>query len=79
MAFVNQTWVILDTIYVVQIQLSCKELFRFEKGQFLEFCKLVSMLEIGFHGDTFAARGHYTNDMFHFSLKFCVQLLRVSK
>ena len=36
---------------------------------------LVSMLKIGFHGDTFAAREHSTNGMFHFSLKFCVQLV----
>ena len=27
----------LDNIYVVNIQLCCKKLFRFEKGQFLEF------------------------------------------
>ena len=33
-----------------------KRLFRFEKGQFLEFWKLVTMLKIGFHGDNFAAR-----------------------
>ena len=26
----------LDNIYVVHIQLRCKKLFRFEKGQFLE-------------------------------------------
>ena len=60
----------LDTIYVVHIQRGCKKWFRFEKGQFLDFWKLVSMLKIGFHGDTFAAREHYTNGMFHFSLEF---------
>ena len=49
----------LDTIYVVHIQLCCKKrLFRFEKGQFLEF------LKIGFHGDTFVARENNTNGMF---------------
>ena len=69
----------LDNIYVIHIQLCCKKLLRFEKGQFLEFWKLVSMLKIGFHGDTFAAREHNTNGMFHFSLKFCVQLMWVSK
>ena len=37
--------------------------------------KLVSMLKIGFHGDTFAAREHNTNGMFHFSLKYYVQLM----
>ena len=40
---------------------------------------MVSMLKIGFHGDTFAAREHNTNGMFHSSLKFCVQLMWVSK
>ena len=55
----------LDTIYVVHIQLCCKKLFRFEKGQFLEFCKLVSMLKIGFHGDTFAAREQMACFIFH--------------
>ena len=69
----------LDNIYVVHIQLRFQKLFRFEKGQFLEFWKLVSMLKIGFHGDTFAAREQNTNGMFHFSLKFCVQLMWVSK
>ena len=56
-----------------------KKLSRFEKVEFLEFWKLVSMLKIGFRGDTFAAREHNTNGMFHFSLKFCVQLMWVSK
>ena len=37
------------------------------------------MLKIGFHGDTFAARTHNTNGIFHFSLKYCVQLMWVSK
>ena len=27
----------LDTIYVIHIQLCCKKIFRFEKGQFLKF------------------------------------------
>ena len=69
----------LDNIYVIHKQLRCKKLFRFEKGQYLEFWKLVSMLKIGFHRDTFAAREHNTNGMFHFSLNFCVQLMWVSK
>ena len=42
-----------------------KKLIRFVKDQFLEFRKLVSMLKIGFQGDTFAAREHNRNDMFH--------------
>ena len=33
------------------------------------------MLKIGFHGDMFAAREHNIKGMFHFSLKFCVQLM----
>ena len=54
-----------------------KKLFK-EKGQFLELRKLFSMLIIDCHSDTFAAREHNTNGMFHFSLKFCVQLMWVS-
>ena len=38
-----------------------------------------SVLKIGFHGDTFVAREHNTNGMFHFSQKLCVQLMWVSK
>ena len=56
-----------------------KKLFRFEKGQFLRVLKIGSMLKIGFHADTFAAREHNTNVMFHFSLKLCVQLMWVFK
>ena len=40
---------------------------------------MVFMLKIGFHGDTFAAREHYANGIFHFPLKLCVQLMWVSK
>ena len=36
----------IDTVYVVHIQLCCKKLFRFEKRQFLEFLKLVSMVTL---------------------------------
>ena len=38
-----------------------------------------SILKVGFHGDTFVARQHNTNDIFHFSLKLCVQLMLSSK
>ena len=38
-----------------------------------------SILKVGFHGDTFVARQHNTNDLFHFSLKLCVQLMYSSK
>ena len=38
-----------------------------------------SVLKIGFHGETFVAREHNTNDMFHFTLKFKTQLMWVSK
>ena len=31
---------------------------------------ILSVLKIGFHGDTFVVREHNTNGMFHFSLKF---------
>ena len=34
----------LGTIYIVLIHLCCKEIFRFENGQFLVFRKLVSMV-----------------------------------
>ena len=54
----------LDTICVVHIQLCCKKIFRFENGQ------IFSVLKIVFHGDTFVARQHDTNGIFHFSLKF---------
>ena len=59
----------LDTMYVVHIQLCCKKIIRFENGQFF------IVLKIGFHGVTFVARQHNTNGIFHFSLKFCVQLM----
>ena len=37
----------------------------------VNFC----VLKIGFHGDTFVAREHNTNGIFHFSLKFWTQLM----
>ena len=42
-----------------------RKLFRIENGHFI-------VLQVGFHGDmdTFVAREHITNGMFHFSLKF---------
>ena len=39
----------------------------------------LNVLKIGFHGDTFVAKQHNTNGKFHFSLKFCVQLMCSSK
>ena len=42
----------LGTIYIVHIHLCCKEIFRFENGQFLVFLKLVSMVTHLFLGNT---------------------------
>ena len=65
----------LDNIYVVHIQLCCKKVIQVYKRSIFRGLKLVSMLKIGYRGDTFAAREHNTNGMFHFSLKFCLQLM----
>ena len=40
---------------------STSVLVRFENGQFFSF------LKISFHGDTFVARQHNTDGIFHFS------------
>ena len=63
----------LDTKYVVHTQLCCKKDIQIWKWS------IFSVLKIGFHGDTFVAREHNTNGMFHFSLKFWTQLMWVSK
>ena len=50
----------LDAIYVVLIQLCCKKVIQIWKRS------IFRVLKIGFHGDTFVAREHNTNGMFHF-------------
>ena len=46
---------------------AAKKLIRYENGHFLVFGHFFSVLKIGFHGDTFVAREHSTNGIFHFS------------
>ena len=72
MAFVNQTWVIL-TLYMSFIYS-----FAVKDNQIWKW-SIFSVLKIGFHGVTFVARQHKTNDIFHFSLNFCAQLMWSSK
>ena len=62
-AFVNQTWDIL-ALYISFI-------FTFALKRYISLKRSIfSVLIMGFYGDTFVARQHNTDGIFHFSLKF---------